>query len=126
MSKLAHSNQETMDAIERNYRAEEESRVPNLCELCGEPMPAGEQMFKFHGYSGNCPKPPLPRPKVKSTEELQREVSELNEKLNRAHAAVRYANNFCDAYKNGRQWHDQAVKEAEANPFGVAAESGGK
>lgn len=30
------------------------------CELCGEPMPPGEEMFKFHGYSGNCPKPPLP------------------------------------------------------------------
>jgi hypothetical protein len=24
-------------------------------------MPAGEEMFKFHGYSGPCPKPPLPR-----------------------------------------------------------------
>lgn len=32
------------------------------CELCGEPMPPGEEMFKFHGYSGKCPKPPLPRP----------------------------------------------------------------
>jgi hypothetical protein len=31
------------------------------CELCGEPMPEGETMFKFHGYSGPCPKPPLPR-----------------------------------------------------------------
>lgn len=31
------------------------------CELCGEPMPAGEEMFKFHGYSGPCPKPPLPK-----------------------------------------------------------------
>lgn len=30
------------------------------CELCGEPMPAGEEMFKFHGYSGDCPKPALP------------------------------------------------------------------
>ena len=30
------------------------------CALCGEPMPAGEEMFKHHGYSGNCPKPPLP------------------------------------------------------------------
>ena len=29
------------------------------CELCGEPMPEGEEMFKFHGYSGPCPKPPL-------------------------------------------------------------------
>ena len=27
------------------------------CQLCGEPMPAGEEMFKYHGYSGNCPKP---------------------------------------------------------------------
>lgn len=27
------------------------------CELCGEPMPAGEEVFKFHGYSGPCPKP---------------------------------------------------------------------
>ncbi len=32
------------------------------CELCGEPMPPGEQMFKFHGYSGPCPKPFLPKP----------------------------------------------------------------
>lgn len=31
------------------------------CELCGEPMPAGERMFKYHGYSGPCPKPPLPK-----------------------------------------------------------------
>lgn len=27
------------------------------CELCGEPMPPGEEMFRFHGYSGPCPKP---------------------------------------------------------------------
>jgi hypothetical protein len=32
------------------------------CQICGEPMPAGEQMFKFHGLSGPCPKPPLPKP----------------------------------------------------------------
>lgn len=30
------------------------------CELCGEPMPAGEEMFKYHGLTGPCPKPPLP------------------------------------------------------------------
>jgi hypothetical protein len=29
------------------------------CTLCGEPMPPGEEMFKYHGYSGPCPKPPL-------------------------------------------------------------------
>jgi hypothetical protein len=31
------------------------------CEICGEPMPEGEEMFKYHGYSGPCPKPPLPK-----------------------------------------------------------------
>jgi len=33
--------------------------MPN-CELCGEPMIEGEEMFKYHGLSGPCPKPPLP------------------------------------------------------------------
>ncbi len=28
-----------------------------LCSVCGEPMPPGEEMFKFHGFSGPCPKP---------------------------------------------------------------------
>jgi hypothetical protein len=31
------------------------------CAICGEPMPPGEEMFKYHGYSGPCPAPPLPR-----------------------------------------------------------------
>ena len=30
-----------------------------LCGLCGQPMPKGEEMFKYHGYSGNCPTIPL-------------------------------------------------------------------
>ncbi len=33
------------------------------CELCGDPLPEGEQMFKYHGYSGACPKPPLEKEK---------------------------------------------------------------
>ena|SRR5665647_1341587 len=32
------------------------------CSICGEPMPQGETMFKYHGYSGPCPKPPLLQP----------------------------------------------------------------
>ena len=31
------------------------------CGLCGEPMPEGEEMFNYHGYSGPCPKPPSGR-----------------------------------------------------------------
>jgi hypothetical protein len=41
---------------------EEEMSEQAKCEICGEPMPKGEEMFKFHGYSGPCPKPPLPAP----------------------------------------------------------------
>ena len=36
------------------------------CQICGEPMPAGEEMFNYHGYSGDCPKPPLPKPELKA------------------------------------------------------------
>ena len=28
-----------------------------VCELCGKPMPEGEGMFRYHGYSGPCPGP---------------------------------------------------------------------
>jgi hypothetical protein len=31
-----------------------------LCELCGEPMPKGEESLMYHGYSCPCPRPPLP------------------------------------------------------------------
>lgn len=37
-----------------------------VCKVCGEPMPAGEEMFTCHGYSGPCPKPLLPRPRMLS------------------------------------------------------------
>lgn len=40
------------------------------CDLCGEPMPLGEEMFKFHGYSGPCPKPPLKTASMMSGREL--------------------------------------------------------
>ena len=42
------------------------------CELCGEPMPPGEEMYKYHGYSGPCPKPPTvaASPPVNASAEL--------------------------------------------------------
>ena len=33
--------------------------LEHLCELCGEPMPIGEKTFRYHGFSGDCPKPYL-------------------------------------------------------------------
>lgn len=26
-----------------------------ICELCGNHLPRGEEMFRYHGYSGPCP-----------------------------------------------------------------------
>lgn len=45
--------------------------MPN-CELCGEPMAPNEEMFKYHGYLGPCPKPPLPKPTSSYTALLRR------------------------------------------------------
>lgn len=47
------------------------------CELCGEPMPEGEEMFKYHGYSGTCPKPPLPRQDTE-LERLRKDAARYN------------------------------------------------
>lgn len=35
-----------------------QKRGESLCELCGKPMPEGETMFRYHGYSdgSECPK----------------------------------------------------------------------
>ena len=52
------------------------------CEICGEPMPQGETMFKFHGYSGPCPKPPLLQPHQRR---VVTEKKELDEKLTKLH-----------------------------------------
>jgi len=27
----------------------------SVCDLCGETMPEGEEMFRFHGFSCECP-----------------------------------------------------------------------
>ena len=42
--------------------------MPTVCELCGAPMPPGEEMFKYHGFSGPCPKPPLKKQPLLSRE----------------------------------------------------------
>ena len=44
------------------------------CTRCGEPLPPGETMFNFHGYSGPCPKPPI-APKLEQQEQAGFTVS---------------------------------------------------
>ncbi len=50
------------------------------CSICGEPMPEGETMFKFHGYSGPCPKPPLKRVELDPAGEPKTELTVLERK----------------------------------------------
>jgi len=64
------------------------------CELCGEPMPEGETMFKFHGYSGPCPKPPLPKP-VTEIESLRAELTEKDAEIARLRIDARLMQAFC-------------------------------
>ena len=58
--------------MEQSHMTDDEAR----CELCGELMPPNESMFKFHGYSGDCPKPPLPMP-PSELDQLRAEVAAL-------------------------------------------------
>lgn len=46
-------------------------------------MPEGEEMFNFHGYSGPCPRPPLPRGPTKDEEiaKLKAELAEAQEQI---------------------------------------------
>jgi len=37
--------------------------MESKCGICGEPMPPGEEMFNYHGFSGPCPAPRLPSEK---------------------------------------------------------------
>lgn len=49
------------------------------CELCGEPMPPGEEQLRYHGLTCDCPKPPLQ--KVKSSKEVKDFVKSVVDEL---------------------------------------------
>lgn len=60
------------EVSQRDYKKDEELKGTTdifHCQLCGEPMPPGEEMFLYHGNSGPCPEkksavvaynPPIP------------------------------------------------------------------
>lgn len=37
-----------------------------LCGLCNQPMPKGEEMFQYHGYSGACPETGVPEAEARA------------------------------------------------------------
>ena len=52
---LLESHKSFLKAVEHGWH-DKAPVEPGYCELCGEKMPPGEEMFKFHGYSGPCPR----------------------------------------------------------------------
>lgn len=53
--KRAIATERFLDSLNEDAKPES---VPGICDVCGKPMPEGEEMFKFHGYSGPCPSEP--------------------------------------------------------------------
>jgi len=80
------------------------AEMPDLpkCAICGEPMPQGEEMFKFHGYSGPCPKPPMKKEEEwNRLDKIKADVSILKNAYQ----------NFADQYEQDR--FDRIVSCAE-------------
>lgn len=65
------------------------------CKLCGEPLPEGETMFNYHGYSGPCPKPPLKKVELDPAGEPKAELTVLERK------AIEVLNNIKAAADGG-------------------------
>lgn len=55
-----------------------------LCELCGDPLPEFETMFKYHGYSGPCPRPPLPKKEKPTYEQLESQLTAVKDQIKNA------------------------------------------
>jgi len=62
-------------------------------------MPDGEEMFYYHGYSGECPKPPLSKSNDFSSADLAAKISTSKE-----FASINSVLIFqiCDAYEKLR------------------------
>lgn len=82
----------------------------SLCSICGEPMPVGEEMFKFHGYSGPCPKPP----KIQRAEASEARATALEEEVKRLR---RFAQEIADLFKPKHQAALDAWKDAGTAAF---------
>ena len=95
-----------------------ETRVlPVLCTLCGEPMPPGETMFKYHGYSGLCPKPPLPSPSRVPLPESVRQALEDYRTGNRAMQEQAAAVVLAALASERERALEQAAQTAERLPY---------
>lgn len=86
------------------------------CDLCGEPMPEGESMFKFHGYSGPCPKPPLSKPTPVDWQARAEKAEAVQAAAARSRELLRpYDDVFNRVFPQRGSSQSQALKKAEAD-----------
>lgn len=79
------------------------------CELCGKPMPEGEEMFKYHGQSGPCPSKPM------STDDELNGILELV-------ASVSFQAGHGNGHHEG---YFMAKPKATQTEYGIATSTGG-
>lgn len=112
--------------------------IKACCELCGELLPKGEQMFKRHGYSSDCPKPPKVKiEEIKSSEEvieLQKlakdsdiKIKELETVIDKARTKLdKFAKQvcYCNSCPNceRRKWAMDIRLELELNQGGKSGQ----
>jgi hypothetical protein len=95
-----------------------------ICKLCGEPLPAGEEMFKYHGYSGDCPKPPLPRQKTE-LEKLTEENAALKQRSDLLEEAVKIMTHLRKSETSEGAWEAMEMID-EFLPRAASPQAGGE
>lgn len=93
------------------------------CELCGHPMPEGEEMFNFHGYSGPCPGPPIAQPKMRDKDEI---IMEMEQRLAAAEPALREIADFDEVEDTGGDLEDVAIQCIAIAKIALCGKSGGR
>lgn len=88
------------------------------CGLCGEPMPPGEEMFKYHGYSGNCPKPPLPQQKKITSVSLGEINAQIHELEKKRAEIINKENHLNDENIKSLEWTKDCCAKLRINSLG--------
>jgi len=93
--------EKTCIVTEHMWTSEIKEEKKHLCKLCLTPMPEGEEMFMYHGYSCNCP-------------ETKESHIEKLAKLNDFETIGEYYQYMIDSYNNGqpeqcKQFYEQML-----------------
>ena len=81
MKQTSHKAYKSKEDVKKPMTTTPPVKGKAICHLCGEPMPEGEEMFNYHGYSGDCPKglKPTPSPHPEAWEDLKKQAEDMME-----------------------------------------------